>query len=741
MNRLFLVFLFIISFSGMAQEEEAPKVGLVLSGGGAKGLAHIGALKIIEEAGVKIDYIGGSSMGAIVGALYASGYTAKQLDSIFHEINFDLLIQDDIPRSAKTFYEKEETERYALTLPVDNFRISFPSGLSKGQNIYNLISRLTLHLGHERDFSKLPIPFFCIASDIETGEEVVLDSGSLPKAVSASGAIPSIFSPVRMNGRILTDGGVTNNYPVEEMKRRGAEIIIGVDVQDTLMDRDNLRSAFDILTQVSNFRTIKDMDKKIKMTNIYIKPDIRKYNMLSFDKGEAIIETGKISAREELPGLKDLAAKQRVENFQREKVKPIDTIDINSVSIEGNHDYPKSYIMGKLRLRLDRDYTLKDLHYGINNLTATGNFNRINYSLVPNEDAYSLSLQLEENPNKTFLRLALHYDDLYKSAALVNLTRKSFFATNDVASLDIILGDNFRYNFLYYLDKGFYWSLGIKSRYNSFHKGVDFDYTNQSSLFQEVAINRIEIDYQDYTNQVYIETLFKQIFSFGMGIEHKYLKITSETLAGLEQSGFNGSIFEKSHYYSTFGFLKLDSYDNKYFPTTGVYFDGDIHFYAFSSDYHQDFSRFSIAQGAVGYVFSPWGKFTTRWSSETGLRIGNDSNSSLDFFLGGFGNDLINNLVPFYGYDFMSVSGDSYVKGMVELDYEIFRKHHLIASVNFANAGNNIHSTGEWFSLPDYSGYALGYGFETFMGPLHAKYSYSPELKEGHWFFSIGFWF
>ena len=268
MKKFFLLFLFLLPLLSFAQEKKDVKIGLVLSGGGAKGLAHIGALKVIEEAGIQIDYIGGSSMGAIVGALYASGYSATQLDSIFHEINFNILIQDEVPRSAKTFYEKEETEKYVLTLPFDDFKISFPSGLSKGQNIYNLISRLTMHLGNIQDFSKMPIPFFCIASNIETGEQVILERGSLAKAVSASGAIPSVFSPVKIDGKLLTDGGVTNNYPVTELRERGVDIIIGVDVQDSLADRKQLRSVFDILTQINNFRTISDMRKKIKLTDL-----------------------------------------------------------------------------------------------------------------------------------------------------------------------------------------------------------------------------------------------------------------------------------------------------------------------------------------------------------------------------------------------------------------------------------------------------------------------------------------
>ncbi len=742
MKRTLFFLLFCMSLLIQGQEKRDLKVGLVLSGGGAKGLAHIGALKMIEEAGIEIDYIAGTSMGAIVGALYSAGYSAHQLDSIFHEINFNILIQDDIPRGAKTFYEKNESEKYVLTLPFDSFQISFPSGLSRGQNIYNLVSQLTMHLGEIRDFSEMPIPFFCIASNIETGEQVILDSGSLPKAVSASGAIPSLFSPVRIDGMLLTDGGVTNNYPVKELRDRGAEIIIGVDVQDTLMDREELRSAVNILNQIGNFRTIREMKEKIDLTDVYIKPDIRDFNILSFEKGEAIIKAGEEAAKLKIEELNQIARNQNRVFKPQVIPSPLDTINISALSIEGNTSYPRSYIMGKLKLRYGEKYIFKDLHYGINNLSATGNFRRINYNLLPRDGTYTLELELEESPNKTFLRLALHYDDLYKSGALINLTRKSLLFTNDVTSFDVILGDNFRYNFQYYIDKGYYWSVGLKSRYNAFHKGIDFAITSRNGfLAQDIQINKVEVDYKDYTNQLYIETLFQQIISFGMGVEHKHLKISSETFGNTGEEIFAPTIFENSDFYSAFGYLKLDSFDDKFFPRRGWYFDGNFHLYLFSSDYNQDFSQFSIGRGALGYVFSPLNKLTTRISSEAGFRIGPSGNNSLDFFLGGYGNNLINNLIPFYGYDFISITGDSYIKGLVELDYEIFRKNHIIASANFANVENDLYSTGNWLSLPSYSGYALGYGRETFFGPVEIKYSYSPEIKNSQWFFSLGFWF
>lgn len=741
MNKKFLFFLlFLTGLLGHAQQED-PKVGLVLSGGGAKGLAHIGVLKVLEEAGVRIDYIGGTSIGAIVGALYSAGYTAHQLDSIFQKTNFNILIQDELPRNAKTFYEKRDSEKYAITLPFDNFNVSFPSALSKGQNVYNLMSKLTIHLNDSQNFSSLPIPFFAVATDVETGEEVILDSGHLPQVISASAAIPSLFSPVLVDSRLLTDGGVVNNYPVEELRKRGAEIVIGVDVQDSLVTRDELQSVFEILTQISNFNTIADMKEKAADTDIFIKPDIRSFSIMSFEKGEEIIKAGEIAARAHLSKFKELAAMQENKVLPRKNIPAVESLYISDVRIEGNTSYPKAYILGKLKLKYPAEITYKDLNVGINNLSATRNFQRINYRLVPLHAGYVLVVQLEENPSKTLLRLAVHYDKVYKSGALVNLTHKSLMVTNDVTSLDVILGDNFRYNFNYYLDKGYYWSFGVRSRYNSFSQGVSFDFARENADFEGEGINQLEIDYEDFTNQVYVETLFKQVFSLGVGVEHKNLEITSETVRSSDPDQPTAGVFDKSDYYSSFGSLIFDSRDFKYFPTKGVYFEGDVHWYLLSSNFQRNFAPFSVAKGNVEYVFSPTRKISTRISSEAGFRIGSRSNNIFDFFLGGYGNDFINNFTPFYGYPYIGISGDSYIKGMLEVDYRFLRNNHFILSANFANVQNELFETTAWLSWPQYSGYAVGYSLETFLGPVEVKYSISPELKESQWFFSMGFWF
>ncbi|WP_033959822.1 patatin-like phospholipase family protein [Psychroserpens jangbogonensis] len=747
MKKLLVAILIIcLPFSSKAQDSintDTPKVGLVLSGGGAKGFAHIGTLKIIDSLGIKIDYIAGTSMGAIVGSLYASGYSGKQLDSIFKSLDYDKVISDELPRSVKTFHERDNSEKYAVNLPFDKFKIKLPSALSRGQNVFNLLSKLTLHVSEIRQFDQLPIPFFCLATNIENGEAVILESGNLAEAVTASGAFPTLFQPVLIDDQLLVDGGVVNNYPIEELKAKGMDIIIGVDVQDDLSDRSELKSAPDVLLQINNFRTVNDMKRKSKITDIYIHPDIKDFSVVSFSESQKIIENGKQATLKQIEKLKALP-KYETTNAIRPigNMVSMDSIKINWISIKGNKRYTRSYVIGKLKFKDDSKVSYEDFDRGVNNLIATNNFDTFKYQFKKSKDkeGYDLYATLIENEITTFLKLGLHYDDLYKSAALVNFTKKRLLFDNDVASLDIILGDNVRYNFEYFIDKGFYWSIGITSRYNQFHKSINPELLIVD--FNDIvgsALNKIDVEIKDQTNQFYLQTLFRKDFALSVGAEHKRLKIKSETITLNSQT--DEFLFENTDYGSVFGNIKLDTYDNKYFPNRGVFFNGDVHWYLVSSKFNTGFEPFAIVKADMGYAFSVSDKLAFNIKTEGGFKIGENTTNTLDFALGGYGNNLINNFIPFYGYDFISLTGNSYVKALFSADYEIFKKHHLTFEGNWANVDTAIFESGEWFSLPDYRGYAVGYGVETFLGPIQAKFSYSPEQRQSIWFFNIGFWF
>ena len=731
------------------------KIGLVLSGGGAKGLAHIGALKVIEEAGIKIDFIGGTSMGAIIGAMYASGYTANQLDSIFRATDMANLIQDNLPRSAKTFYEKEDSERYALTLPFDGFKVSVPPAYSGGQNIYSELVRILYHVKDIDDFSELPIPFVCIATNVENGKEVVLNSGYLPEAIMASGTLPSLFEPLILDGKLLIDGGVVNNYPIEKVRAMGADIIIGIDVQQGLSNRESLLSATEILLQINNFQSAADMVEKSAATDIYIQPKIDEFTVIEFNKVDEIMKLGEVAAIEKFNELKQYAStKPKVASF----VSPFrinDSITINRLLIEGNNKHTRGYVKGKLRFNLGETLTFNKLQQGISNLSATGNFESNRYKLLSNGAGEDLILRLDESSSTALFRVGAHYDDLYKSAAILNFTKKNLFFVDDRASMDFILGDNVRYNFEYYIDKGSYWSLGINSRFNDFEEQISFSViTDNFEVPSGININNINLSVTDFTNQIYLQTVLQQEFAFTIGGEHKFLKYSTRTLGSLSENEdiaassivpINDSkgrtFFEKSNYFSVFSGLKYDTYDDKYFPSSGLFFEGDFHYYLLSSDFNSNFKDFSVSKARMGAAFSILDNLSLNIETEGGFKLGTSSVSSFDFVLGGFGTNLINNFVPFYGYDFLSLPGNSYVKAYGRLDFEFAPKHHVLGAANFANVDDDLFRTGEWFTAPNFSGYGIGYGWESFLGPVQVIYSWSPEIDSSNIFFSIGYWF
>ena len=480
--------------------------------------------------------------------------------------------------------------------------------------------------------------------------------------------------------------------------------------------------------QISNFNTIEKMKEKVLLTDIYIKPDIKGMNVLSFDKSKIIIKKGEEATIEKVEKLIKYQSKNKI---NKESIKICDSITIKNIGLNSLNNYTRSYVIGKLNFKQNKKIPFSKFENGINSLNATENYGSILYSF---DDKNNITFNLKENQINTFIKFGLHYDDLYKSSLLVNFTHKKLISKNDVASLDIILGDNFRYNFDYYIDNGFYWSFGINSKLNTFNKNIQNDF-NEGNLFADLDINSINIDFSDFSNRMFVETIFSKLFLIGTGVELKHLKIQSPTLQNVTP------VFDKSDYFSVFGNIKYDSFDKKYFPKSGWYVNGEIKTYLFSSNFNNNFERFSTIKGDVGIVKTFYKKLSIKLQSELGSIIGERTTPYFDFILGGYGYNKINNFQHFLGYDFLSLSGSSYIKGLVMFEYEIFKKNHVNFTANYANVGNRIFESTNWFSYPKYSGYAFGYGFDSLLGPLEIKHSWSPETKDHYTWFSIGYWF
>ena len=717
--------------------QEQPKIGLVLSGGGAKGFAHVGVLQELETAGVQIDYIGGTSMGAVVGGLYAAGYSPNQIEKIIRDIDFLYVIQDNISREDKSYFEKAYLEKTAVSLPIKNGSIGLPLGLSKGQNVLNFLTELLAPVDNVDDFSRLPTPFFCVATDTETGKEVVLEKGSLPLALRASASFPSLLNPVEVDNRLLMDGGVANNFPVDRMREKGVDIVIGVNVQGTLLKRDELSSVASLLSQIVNFQMYEKSDEQVKKLDIHIHPDIADYTVVSFDKKDEIIKAGIRAVKPYYSVLKELAKKQKNKK-QKEKIvyKENNLFLIDRIILKGNKHYTQDYILGKLRLKEGDSVSYRDISKKINTLTATKNFQRIDYTLKNSFKGKKLELKVKENDIKSFLSLGVHYDLLYKTGVLLNYNQKKILSANDELSLDLVIGDDVRYDFQYFIDNGFLLSYGFASRYNSFETDV---------LFNENNLNKINVDYRDFTNRVFAQTTFNKRTAFGLGVEFKNLKISSDTFLTNDEE----TVFDNSSYLNSFAFLEIDNFDKSMFPTKGFLLNANFRWFMWSNrneslnDFASGsirFNQYSQVDALFSYATTFWKKFTFLNTYQFGATLGEEDSEILDYRVGGYNQNYINNFIPFYGYDISSLTDQSFLKSEFHLRYEPFKKNYLSFIANYGRVAKNVFRRGELLKDTK-SGYAVGYGIETIIGPIELKYTWSPDHKDKFLLFNLGFWF
>ena len=303
-----------------------PKVAVVLSGGGAKGTAHIGALKVIEEAGIPIDYVVGTSMGAIVGGLYSIGYTPQQLDSMVNAQNWKFLLSDAPNPKDVLLDDRLKSERYVLSIPfsLKSAAVS-DAGIIKGKNLARLFSTLTEGYQDSVDFSRLPIPFACVSENLVNGSEVVFHEGILATSMRSSMSIPGVFAPVDLDGMVLVDGGMVNNYPVDVALAMGADYIIGVDVQSPLLKASELKSVKDIFGQIINLQGEKKYRENLRNTDVLIKVDVTGYSAASFTKEaiDTLMVRGERAAMDSWDGL--LALKRKLglaEDYQPRRPGP-----------------------------------------------------------------------------------------------------------------------------------------------------------------------------------------------------------------------------------------------------------------------------------------------------------------------------------------------------------------------------------------------------------------------------------
>ena len=417
-----LLILLIVTLPGYMSQR--PQIGLVLSGGGAKGLAHIGTLKLLDELEIPIDCIVGTSIGGILGALYAIGYSGNEIENIVDNLDWNELFTDQPARSLLSYFEKKEDGKFQIDLGLKKWMPTAPTGMIHGQKLSLLFANLVSSYAGVRDFDHLPIPFRCLAVDLVSGQQVILKQGSLAKAMRATMSIPTLFSPVDWEEKLLVDGGILNNLPVDVAKEMGADIVIAVDLGVPLKNRLQLDTADKILSQTISIVETNQKIKNKEQADILINPELQGMGSMDFffpDKLEKIKKRGKAAAGSSLPQLQELKRRYALLRSPHQQdnliLKPV----ISSINIVGNKLQPAHHIVHFLGLKPGDQFKSEDINNRIMKLYGLGYFKNIRYDIFPDgANQISLRIEVKELPlNK--IRFGLKYNNLHKLVAITGL--------------------------------------------------------------------------------------------------------------------------------------------------------------------------------------------------------------------------------------------------------------------------------------------------------------------------------
>ncbi|TXF88839.1 hypothetical protein FUA23_13400 [Neolewinella aurantiaca] len=738
-NRLSLFLLLVTLSFGLFAQQKDLKVGLVLSGGGARGYAHIGALQVLEEAGVRVDYVGGTSMGSIVGGLYAAGYSPDQLERMLRETDIMAELQDEIDRENRTIYEKIYTEHYLLGLSLKDFAIVLPTALSDGQRIHDLFSHWTAGVAEVDDFKKLPIPFLCIGTDIETGEAVILESGKLADAMRASAALPGIISPFEMNGHVMTDGGVSNNYPAEEVKNKGMDYLIGITVEQDPLKADDITSLDQLLLQIAFFQATRRNIEQYELTDIDIDPDLGAYTQLSFDAVDDLVEAGRVAARKMLPTLDSIA------NLQQKKV-PADTIALPEflnapvVEITGNNDLSRRQVLSFFKGELPGKISWADFRRGLIALFATGRYANIDYDLIgmpePNPDkAVKLALQLKQSPDfGQQLRLGLHYDEVYRANILAGLTISDLILDNTQTTIDLIGGNRFRYRFDYRFNKINGSAIGLRSRLHYAEVGIDLPEIMETP--SGLQIERLDFRFTDLNAEVYWDFLQTDNSFTGVATELKYYQNSSSQLAGANAA--DGFRLGDDNYLIPKIYFLYDKLDNRNFPMSGFSINAKARAIWNLGQTVSSEDKWTYNGDLEFLAYQPLGG---EFSLGIDVSVGGFTGSSsfpFRYYLGSNNRNLMNNFKQFPSLQLGQASGDDLMMGEFIARYHPGGSHYFTAGARAARLGNAeglpTSIRRRWLG----AGRAT-YGFNSPLGPLELTYARGNAGQEIY--FNLGYWF
>jgi NTE family protein len=715
-------------------QEQRKKVGVVLSGGGAKGMAHIKALKVIEEAGIPIDYIAGTSMGAIVGGLYAIGYTPEQLDSMVRKQDWTFLLSDRIKRSAMSLTDRERSEKYTVSIPFTKTpKDAATGGIMKGQNLANLFSDLTVGYHDSIDFNKLPIPFACVAANVVNGEQIVFHDGILSTAMRASMAIPGVFTPVRQDSMVLVDGGIVNNYPADVVKAMGADIIIGVDVQNALKKADKLNSVPDILGQIVDITCQSNHEKNVDLTDTYIRVNVDGYSSASFTPAaiDTLMRRGEEAAKDQWSSL--LALKKKIgiaEDYTPKQHGPYSslsnarTVYVTDISFSGVEVDDKKWLMKKCKLEENSDISTQQIEQALYQLRGSQSYSSASYTLKETPEGYHLNFLLQEKYERR-INLGIRFDSEEIASLLVNATADLKTRIPSRLALTGRLGKRYAARIDYTLEP---------MQQRNFNFSYMFQY-NDINIYEE-GDRAYNTTYKYHLAEFGFSDVWYKNFRFGLGLRFEYYKYKDFLFKKPEISDLK---VESEHFLSYFAQVQYNTYDKGRFPSKGSDFRAAYSLYTDNMAQYNEHAPFSALNASWASVIPVTRRFAVIPSIYGRILIGRDFPYPLQNAIGGdVPGFYIPQQLPFAGVTNLELMDNTVMIASIKFRQRMGAIHYLTLTGNYGLTDSNFFDILKGKQL---FGISAGYGMDSIFGPLEISLGYSNQTDKGSCFVNLGYYF
>ena len=741
------------SFIATAQQQPIrPKVGLVLSGGGALGAAHIGVLKALEEHGIKPDCIVGTSMGSIIGGMYSIGYSAAEIDSIISNQDWDFVMSDKVPRDASYFEIKQDDAKYVLKIPFStglygvrkqiqdkdligplpvqkpqerSVLDNMPIAAINGQNIYNLFKSLSVGYQDSLDFNRMPIPFACVAVDLVSKQEIVWRKGYFVDAIRSSMAIPGVFSPVRINDMVLIDGGAKNNFPVDVARSLGADIIIGVKLgkPEEVTGTGEIKNLGDMFSSIYDMYAHEKYDAAVAATDILIQPSVKGYGVMSFDKESIAKLVGNgwdaaLEKEEELKNLKKyldeckedmddrLIGPRYVRSDKRKAVHlDRDTITLGKVSYTGIEGNAAKMLLKKSKLKSGARIAGTDLEKEIRNFYNTTAFESVTYSLKGQQEPYDMDIEFVPGPSSE-LGLGFRVDT--EEAAVVQigvgLNKYALYGSSLTFSGKMSVNPIFDLKYTY-------------SSHSNWRFNVDYRFR----LSNPRIIHETNSIYSYKSNAVTANASTQRLRQFYFELGGKFLNYGYGRSAADDDTYFSYDWnLRRCNFLGAYALASSNTLNDNYFATRGLYagasFDYMIDLLGGQTPFGiLDISYTQVIGIGKHLAFIPTVRNRTLLGDSVPFAFMNVMGGSIP-------GRYLDQQMPFAGFNYVSLFKKALTTADMEMRINLIGRHYLNATAAYAIDGDGFK---DLFADPGIIGAKLGYLYKTPVGPLGAWLNWS----------------